>query len=152
MKNRAISLALTFAFLLLPLAPMMANAQQEGMQEGMAMGDGMIMLGEETVYDVKAMVHLQDVRATMTKMGRNETHHLMVMFADAQTGEPINAGTVAVKVKGPSGEETAPLRMIGMQGHFGTDLALQEKGKYNFTIGTKLNDDKKRQFHFTYEQ
>jgi hypothetical protein len=37
-----------------------------------------------------------------------------------------------------------------MQGHFGADVALSEKGKYEFTVGTKLADGEKRQFEFSY--
>lgn len=115
-----------------------------------AKGD-MIVLGDDSDDDVKAMAHLKDVSEAMSKMGMDTTHHFMVMFVDEKTGEPINEGTVAVKFEGPNDRESGPVKLMGMQGHFGADLSLTEKGKYEFKVGTKLPDGEKRQFEFKYE-
>jgi hypothetical protein len=37
-----------------------------------------------------------------------------------------------------------------MDGHFGADIVLPEKGKYLFKVGTKLPDGKTRQYEFGY--
>ena len=122
--------------------------KMEGMKhEGMMMGKDMIMLGEETEEGVKAMAHIQDVKAAMAKMGMKETHHFMVAFVDAD-GKQITEGTVAVKVKDPAGKEGDPVKLMGMEGHFGADIILPEKGEYHFKVGTKLADGKKREYHF----
>ena len=42
------------------------------------------------------------------------------------------------------------MALVVMDGMFGADLALIEKGEYRFTVGTKLADGKKRQFVFKY--
>lgn len=118
---------------------------------GMAMHGDMFMLGDQVVGGVKGMAHLKDVAEAMSKMGMKETHHFMIMFADTGTGKPIETGSVAIKVTDPSGAVGDPVKLMGMQGHFGADVALTEKGMYEFHVGTKLADGEKRtyQFHFT---
>lgn len=109
----------------------------------------MIMLGDEMKEGVKGMAHLKDVGEAMAKMGMKENYHFMIMFMDAKTGSPIEEGTVAVKITDPSGKEAgAPVELMGMDGHFGADIALTEKGEYHFKVGTKLPDSTKRQYHF----
>jgi hypothetical protein len=117
--------------------------------EGMMMGKGMVMLGEETEDGVKAMAHLNDVKDAMAKMGMKETHHFMVAFVDA-AGNPITEGTVAVKIEDPAGKTGEPIKLMGMEGHFGADIVLADKGKYEFKVGTKLPDGKTRQYEFEY--
>jgi hypothetical protein len=127
----------------------MEHGSMEGMKhEGMKM-EGMIMLGEETEEGVKAMAHLNDVKEAMAKMGMKETHHFMVAFVDA-AGKPVTEGTVAVKIKNPAGKEGNAIKLMGMEGHFGADIVLPEKGEYHFKVGTKLADGKKREYHFHY--
>jgi len=117
---------------------------------GMMMEGNMAMLGDAVEDGVKAMAHLKDVKDAMAKMGMKTTHHLMVMFADADSGKPIDAGMAAVKITGPDGKESEAIKLMGMQGHFGADVALAGPGAYHFSIGTKLPDGKKRQFEFDY--
>jgi hypothetical protein len=125
----------------------MEHGSMEGMKhEGMKM-EGMIMLGEETEEGVKAMAHLNDVKEAMAKMGMKETHHFMVAFVDA-AGKPVTEGTVAVKIKNPAGKEGNAIKLMGMEGHFGADIVLPEKGEYHFKVGTKLADGQKREYHF----
>jgi len=127
----------------------MDHGKMEGMDHGgMAMSGNMIMLGEETEGGVKAMAHLKDVKEAMAKMGMPGTHHFMVMFSDVATGKPIDAGKVAVKIEGPNDFKAGPIELMGMQGHFGADISLPGPGKYEFKIGSKLADGKKRQFEF----
>jgi len=108
---------------------------------------GMVMLGEQTVDGIKAMAHLDDVKAAMAKVGMKETHHFMVAFVDA-SGNQVTEGTAAVKIVDPSGKESAPIKLVGMEGHFGADILLSAKGKYAFKLGTKLPDGKTRQYEF----
>ncbi|ALC16625.1 hypothetical protein DSOUD_1853 [Desulfuromonas soudanensis] len=125
----------------------MEHGSMEGMKhEGMKM-EGMIMLGEGTEEGVKAMAHLNDVKEAMAKMGMKETHHFMVAFVDA-AGKPVTEGTVAVKIKNPAGKEGKAIKLMGMEGHFGADIVLPEKGEYHFKVGTKLADGQKREYHF----
>ncbi|MHB1398382.1 MAG: hypothetical protein ACYDAI_11880 [Trichloromonadaceae bacterium] len=115
------------------------------------MQGGMAMLGDEVKEGVKGAAHLKDVSETMAKLDRKENYHFMIMFMDTQTGKPIEEGTVAVKITDPKGKEIgAPVELLGMDGHFGADIALTEKGEYHFKVGSKLPDGKKRQHHFHY--
>ena len=128
----------------------MSQEGQEMQHGGMMMGGNMIMLEEKTVDGVRGMVHLNDVGEAMAKMGMKENFHFMVMFTDISTGGPVAEGSVALKVTDPSGKEGEPMALMLMDGMFGADLALIEKGAYRFTVGTKLADGKKRQFEFAY--
>lgn len=128
----------------------MDHGKMNMQHDGMNMNGDMIMLGDATQNGVKAMAHLKDVHEAMAKMGMKTTHHLMVMFADLATGKPIASGMVAVKIVKPDGETEGPIRLMGMQGHFGVDATLKEKGKYHFNVGTKLADGQKRQYEFNY--
>jgi hypothetical protein len=84
-------------------------------------------------------------------MGMKETHHLMVHFYNAKDGKTIETGTAAVKIKGPDGKEGSAIKLMGMEGHFGADVILEQKGAYVFTFGTQLVDSVKRQFILEYE-
>jgi hypothetical protein len=157
MKNRIIIMLAAFFVVSLPLVvaamePMtmdhMSHSKME--HDGMSMQGNMIMLGEQEVDGVEAMVHLKDVKEAMTEMGMSQTHHVMAMFVNASTGEPVEQGMVAVKIVDPSGKEGEAVALMGMQGHFGADIALSTPGAYVFKLGTKLADGKKRQYEFKY--
>lgn len=111
----------------------------------------MILLGAEEVGGVKASVHLRDIETEMTKHGMKMTHHIMVRFLEMANSVTIEKGQVAVKVKDPSGKVSKAHKLMGMDGHFGVDLILGQKGVYNFIIATKFPDGKKRTFHFQVE-
>jgi hypothetical protein len=134
----------------------MEQMDHKGMEHmehgGMAMQGDMMMLGDQVEDGVKAMAHLKDVKESMSKMGMSETHHFMVMFVDVASGEPIEQGVAAVKIVDPSGNTSEPVALMGMQGHFGADVALSPQGEYVFKLGTKLADGKKRQFEFNFTQ
>jgi len=121
----------------------------QGMHDNMSAAGGMIMLGEQSMHGVKAMAHMKDVGAAMSKMGMKTTHHFMVMFNDEKSGKPIESGKVAVKITSPDGTVGEPLELMGMQGHFGADVTLDKPGKYAFQVGTKLADGEARQFSFS---
>jgi hypothetical protein len=108
----------------------------------------MEMLGSEVKAGVKASLMIKDTSEAMAKMGMAQTHHLMVSFKNEENGATIEKGTVAVKVINPDETENKPVKMMGMAGAFGADLALKQKGMYHFYIGTKLEDGTKRQYHF----
>ena len=153
---------ITLASLVLLHVPMIASAQQSSHeQHTMPQHSGheamekartkTLMLGEQTVDGVKCKAMVNDVGAAMAQMGMKENYHFMVMFNDAATGAPIEQGTVAVKIIDPkTGKAGEPIGLMGMGNHFGADVALTEKGVYQFQVGTKLADGNKRQFQFTF--
>ena len=171
MKNNFLQLLTLFSLTLMPAIAMAASHEhgtapagqtqpghempmghQMPMGHEMAMEHAqMIMLGDKVVEGVKAEAHLSDVKEVMAKAGMKETHHLMVLFQEVETGKTAAAGTVALKIKGPDGVESAPMPLMGMEDHFGADIVLGAPGKYAFTIGTRMADGKTRQFEFSYE-
>lgn len=108
-------------------------------------------LGTVTEKGVKATGHLNDVTEIMKNMGMPQTHHFMVMFTDEKSGQPIVEGMVALKIRDQAGIESSPIRLEGMEGHFGADIMLEQKGLYEFNVGTALIDGVKRQYQFKYE-
>lgn len=117
---------------------------------GMNMSGELIMLEGNMHDNVKGVAHLRDISKTMAEMGMDKTHHFMVMFKNALTGKTINTGLVAVKVIDPAGKKHAAVKMMAMDGSFGTDVSLAQKGKFVFEVGTKLDNGKRRQFEFKY--
>ena len=115
---------------------------------GMAAAGGMLDLGAKAEKGVKATAEMKDVRAAMTKMGMKTTHHFMVSFADEKSGKALDSGKVAVKITDPAGTVTGPMELMGMQGHFGADVVLDQKGEYKFQVGSKLADGQARQYEF----
>lgn len=108
----------------------------------------MLMLGTVVQDGVRAVAHLNDVRAAMAKAGMKETHHFMIFFEEEGSGKKITTGTAAVKITGPDRKESGPVALMGMDGHFGADIVLGGKGRYQFTVGSRLADGKTRQFEF----
>ena len=135
-------------------APAKEMSHDKGMDHGaaghmgMSMEGEMTMLGKSEVEGVTAMAHINDVREAMAKAGQKLTHHLMLAFEGAEG--KIDKGMVAVKVTGPDGTTAKPTMLMMMDGHFGVDLELTQKGNYSFEVGTKLADGKKRTFRFDY--
>lgn len=160
MKYTMTAILSALLLLALPLGSMAASPPDhkgmsqgdQGMGQGAMMMGGMIMLEVKTEDGVQGMVHLNDVSEAMAKMGMKENFHFMIMFNDNATGAPIAEGTVALKITNPAGKESEPIALMPMDGMFGADVALTEKGAYRFTVGTKLADGKKRQFVFEYMQ
>ena len=92
------------------------------------------------------------IRSYYDKMMANmkNTHHIAISLTDPATKKAVTEGKGTVTVTGPD-KKTVTTDLMGMQGHFGADVALTEKGEYHFKVGTKLPDGKKRQFHFHFK-
>lgn len=110
--------------------------------------DAMVMIGEQTVDEVEAMAHLNDIREAMAKMKMKETHHFIMVFHDKHSS--IETGTAALKIVDPAGKEGEAIRLVAMDAHFGADIELPETGDYLFKVGTRLPDGKTRQYEFRY--
>lgn len=127
-----------------------ASGHGEG-HMGMTMTAGMEMLGTKTLEGVKAMAHISDISEAMAAAGMKQTHHLMVAFEDTAKMSAIDTGRVAVRILTPGGQTLPAVPLQGMEGAFGGDIELSEKGKYSLQVGTQLADGKTRQFSFDYE-
>jgi hypothetical protein len=152
MKKKLLQLISALIFLVLAVgAQAMEHGAMAGMDHsGMAMGGDEIMLPETTVDGVKAMAHLLDTSKAMAAAGMSTTNHLMITFTDTATGKALDSGVVAIKVVDPAGKKQEAVQMMSMGESFGADVALSQKGKYVFEVGTKLGNGEKRQFIFEY--
>lgn len=128
------------------------DMKHEGMEHGsgMSMGGDMIMLKDQEVDGVMGSAHLMDVKEKMAKYNMPQTHHFMVGFMDNK-GDEIKEGTVAIKITGPDGKESDPIKLMAMDGMFGSDVTLDKPGMYHIMVGTKLADGQKRTFMYMYD-
>lgn len=122
-----------------------------GAQAGGSAHDRMEMLGNQVREGVRATAQISDISAAMAAAGMAQTHHLMVSFAPESGGSAISSGRVAVRVVTPSGKTLTAVTLQGMDGEFGGDVELKEKGEYSLQVGTQLADGNTRQFEFQYE-
>ena len=135
----------------MPLSSLaMPHADKMHMAGDMEMGSDMIMLHDDEKMGVKLSAHLKDVRKAMAEHNMSMTHHLMVGFKSAE-GVQLEDGKVAVKIESPDGTVSEPISMMAMDGEFGADVTLDQKGMYHFLVGTMLKDGEKRTFHIHHE-
>jgi hypothetical protein len=73
----------------------------------------------------------------------------MVVFSDAKSGAKLSEGEVNVKIVGPDKKEQVK-ELMSMEGGFGSDFTMPEKGKYGIMTKFKLKDGKVRSVKFGY--
>ena len=78
-----------------------------------------------------------------------ETHHIAVEFKDAKTGKALTEGEVKVKLQNPDKTDQTK-DLMGMEGHFGGDFIMSQKGKYGVMCKFQLKDGKVRSSKFWY--
>jgi hypothetical protein len=155
MKKMTVLIAALFAL----AAPLVSLAAMDHSDHGsMDMGHGGHqgdVASTEVVDGVKATFKVMSMQEHMKAMkmelpkGMKETHHLAVEFQDVKTGKALTEGEVKVKVQGPDKVEQTK-ELMGMQGHFGADFDLSQKGKYGVMCKFKLIDGKVRNAKFWY--
>jgi phage tail sheath gpL-like len=158
MKKTAVIFVTALFAIVAPAAVMAAEHDQGSMPMDhgsmkMDHGGGMMAMGklahEEVVDGVKATFNIIDIKAKMKEMGMKETHHIMVVFTDAKSGSKLSEGVVNVKVVGPDKKEQVK-ELMSMEGGFGSDFTMPEKGKYGIMAKFKLRDGKVRSVKFRY--
>ena len=155
MKKMTVLIAAVLA-LSAPLAALAMDHESMPMEHGsmkMEHGGGMMAMGklahEEVVDGVKTSFRVIDIKAKMKEMGMKETHHIMVGFTDDKSGNELSKGEAKVKVQGPDKSEQVK-DLMAMEGGFGSDFTMPEKGKYGVMAKFKLNDGKVRSVKFWY--
>lgn len=98
-----------------------------------------------------------EAKAYITAAGLNEdqkgTHKVAVTFTNIKTGVAVQKALVGIKHRRLYGSVSKPVWMHSTADQpeiFISDVTLERKGTYLFIVGTKLEDDKKRQFTFQY--
>lgn len=143
---------LAVAAMLALSAPLVSFAASEHGGHGGHQGD---VAHEEVVDGVKATFTVQTMAEAMKGMGMEmpkgvkETHHISVSFKDVKSGKQLAEGEVKVKVLAPDKKEQIK-DMPGMQGHFGADFTMPQKGKYGVMSKFVLKDGKTRSSKFWY--
>lgn len=116
---------------------------------GMSTAGVKFMLGSSEVDGVRSVAYLNDVRQQMAKYGLKQTHHIMVFFNNTDTEKAIETGVAKVLVVNPDGKSTNSEVLFAMDGGFGADVTLTQKGRYRFEVRALLLDGKERIFqHF----
>jgi len=157
MKKQTFTLVL-MALLIMPISTMaMKKMDHSSMDhskmsqgEGMSMGGNTIMLEDTKVDGVTASTHMMDIKIKMAEHGMSATHHFMVGFMD-EAKKMVSQGQVALKIESPDGTVSNPIKLMGMNGQFGSDITLDQQGMYHFKVGTKFPDGNKRTFHMHYD-
>ena len=110
---------------------------------------------EEVVAGVKASFKVMSMKEHLKAMKMEvpkelkETHHIAVEFKDAKTGKALTEGEVKVKVQNPDKTDQTK-DLMGMEGHFGADFVMSQKGKYGVMCKFQLKDGKVRSAKFWY--
>ncbi len=91
----------------LPVSGFQGNQSDQWRQKELSELPGMspvgskYMLGSNEVQGVKGVAYLNDVQTLMNKYGLKNTHHIMVSFEDAATGQMLTTGSVEIRIIGP---------------------------------------------------
>jgi len=163
MKKYPVVFVVVLIVVSLPLMAAAMSHEKEGghgqsihekMENSGGMMEGMMMLGNVDQDGVRAMAHIKayDMAAMekMQSMGMSATHHFMVMFVDIASGKPINDGMAAVKVQPEGGKASKTVKLMKMNDAYGADITVPAGKPVQITIGTKIKDEKKRQFLFEF--
>ncbi len=154
MKKVSVLIAAIFAL----AAPIASYAADHGSHGGHDMGHGGNqgdVAHEQVVDGVKATFKVMSMKEHMKAMGMElpkgmkETHHIAVEFKDAKSGKALTEGEVKVKVQNPDKTDQTK-DLMAMQGHFGADFDLSQKGKYGVMSKFLVKDGKTRQAKFWY--
>ncbi len=90
--------------------------------------------------------NLIDMKMKMKKKGMEMdmggmSHHLMVFVKDEKSGAKITDAKVKFKIFAPNGDESQAMAML-MNGGYGADVNMSEKGKYGIACMVKIGDKK----------
>jgi len=147
MKKMTVMIAALFA-LAVPVASFAAmDHTSHGSMDMGKVAHQEVIDGVKTTFKVMSME--ESMKGMEMPKGMKETHHIAVDFKDAKTGKALTEGEVKVKVLGPDKAEQSK-DLMGMQGHFGADFDLSQKGKYGVMCKFQLKDGKVRSAKFWY--
>lgn len=85
---------------------------------------------------------------------RKTTHRVVVTFVNEKSKVALAKGLVGIKHRKLFGETSEPVWMKSSNEQpelFVADVSLKLRGTYLFIVGSKLEDNKKRQFTFQYQ-
>jgi hypothetical protein len=114
---------------------------------GMGAADG-TFTHHASVDGLEAEFQVMSLASMNMTSDTGETHHIMVSFKDADSGEPVKDAIGKVKVIGPDGkEQISPLK--NYSGILAANFSFPAPGKYGVICLVKQADEK-RVFKFWY--
>ena len=152
----SISRIITVLILLLNFVVVPAFAEQkpsiEPSNEGPAPVDVLTMtrVGKMSTGGVLATAYISKLASVDS---RKTTHRVVVTFVNEKSTVALAKGLVGIKHRKLFGETSEPVWMKSSNKQpelFVADVSLKRRGTYLFIVGSKLEDDKKRQFTFQY--
>ena len=101
-----------------------------------------------TVEGVKAEFQIMSLESMKMKDPDGATHHVMVKFVNADSGEQLKEATGKIKVIAPSKKEVV-VDLKDYSGTFASNVTFDEPGKYGVICLVKI-DGKKPLYKFWY--
>jgi len=146
-----ITLIILLNIVLVPVCAEPSPATESTVAEPLLIGlSSMKLVGEMTTTGVSASAYI-------VAIGPNDnltaTHKVVVTFANEKSGVPVTKGQVGIKHRKLFGATSEPVWMKPMPDQpelFVSEISLKKRGTYLFIVGSKLDDDKKRQFTFEF--
>ncbi|MCX7991437.1 MAG: hypothetical protein N2999_05325 [Proteobacteria bacterium] len=93
---------------------------------------------------MKAMMKDSGMKIDKSKMDPNLTHHISFMISTDDKAGKIKDAKLKISYKEGSKEYT----LMSMQGHYGSDISLKEKGSYKATLIVNTEKSGTIQFNF----
>lgn len=141
-----------FLFLVIPVAAEELTSESATAQAEPILVDlsAMTYIGEMTALSVQARAYIASVEPGSHGAA---THEVVVTFANEKTGIAVKKALVGIKHRRLFGKVSAPVWMSAHKDQpeiFTSPVTLKKRGTYLFIVGSKLEDNKKRQFTFQY--
>jgi hypothetical protein len=107
-------------------------------------------IGDMITLGVKAQAYVTTVDP---ESHEDATHKVAVTFLTEETGVAVEKAKVGIKHRRLFGKASAPVWMNAAKAQpelFISYVTLEKRGTYLFIVGSKLEDNKKRQFTFQF--
>lgn len=94
---------------------------------------------------MKAMMKDSGMKIDKSKMDPNLTHHISFMISGNENTGKIKSAKLKIFFK----ENSKDYNLIFMQGHYGSDISLKDKGNYKATLNIETEKSGTLKFDFT---
>ena len=112
----------------------------------------MKLVGEMTTTGVRASAYIVKITPEENLAA---SHRVIVTFVNEESAVPLTKGLIGIKHRKLFGDISKPVWMRSTSDQpelFISEISLNKPGTYLFIVGSKLEDDKKRQFTFQYRR
>lgn len=127
------------------------QGEEAHQQQARKQPDGTLVLETQTIDGIRSVIYLRELGSRQDGNGPIFTHRLSVDFLDAVTGQIRNGGQVALRFTTDHDESGQFEALTLQEGRFTTRLHIARKGEQHFLLATRLEDGRKRNFHFHFD-